>query len=146
MFDEKWNQRFMNLAREVSTWSKDPSSQVGCVIVDDNKRILGTGYNGFPSRIEDDSRLETKEEKYPIIIHSEMNCLLTCLNNGVSVKNSTIFVYKHPICPNCAKHLIQAGLKSVVIKKVVGLNNWNEDWKLSSKLFTEAGISVLELD
>jgi deoxycytidylate deaminase len=74
MYDEpysKWHMRFMDMAKMVSTWSKDPSSQIGAVAIDDQFRILATGYNGFPKGIADtEERLNDKDQKYPRIIHA----------------------------------------------------------------------------
>ncbi len=73
MINSKWDKRFMKLAREISTWSKDPSSQIGAVIINDERRILATGYNGFPKGIRDtEERLNDREQKYPMIVHAEM--------------------------------------------------------------------------
>src|SRR6056300_417538 len=86
--DNKWDQRFMQMAQMVSTWSKDPSSKIGAVAVNDEKRILATGYNGFPRGIADtEERLNNRDEKYPRIIHAEMNVLMNALYNGVSLKD-----------------------------------------------------------
>lgn len=143
--EDKWTLRFMNLAKEISSWSKDPSSKVGAIIVDDDRRILSTGYNGFPSGISDDNRLQNREEKYPLVIHAEMNALLSALNNGVSVRNSTLFVYNLPICSDCCKSIIQAGIKKVVIMKADESNRWYDNWVRSKSYFQEAGIEIEEL-
>ena len=83
----KWPIRFMNMAKMVSTWSKDPSSKIGAVAVNDERNILATGYNGFPKGIADtEERLNNKDEKYPRIVHAEMNALMNALYNGVSLK------------------------------------------------------------
>lgn len=145
MIDSKWDHRFMRLAREISTWSKDPSSKIGAIIVDDQRRILGTGYNGFPQGIKDtEERLTNKEEKYPRIIHGEMNALLNCLRNGVSVTGATLYVYGLPVCSDCTKAVIQAGIKRVVI--IFTHHNpgkWEQQWnELSWPMFNEANISV----
>jgi len=74
----KWDNRFMTMAELISAWSKDPSSQIGAVIVNDERRILATGYNGFPRGIKDtEERLNDRDEKYPRIVHAEMNALIT---------------------------------------------------------------------
>ena len=64
----KWDERFLRMAKEVSTWSKDPSTKVGAVGVDINRRIKCTGYNGFPRSIRDDSRLDDRDSKYASIV------------------------------------------------------------------------------
>ena len=135
MINSKWDIRFMRLAKEVSTWSKDPSSKIGAVIVNDRRRILATGYNGFPEGIEDtEERLNNREEKYPRIIHAEMNALLNALKNGVSVEGATLYVYGLPVCPDCTKSVIQSGIKRIVMSPdpYVVITPWTEKWKNSS--------------
>ena len=139
--NSKWDTRFMRLAREVSTWSKDPSSKIGAVIVNDRRRILATGYNGFPEGIDDnEERLNNREEKYPRIIHAEMNALLNALKNGVSVEGATLYVYGLPVCPDCTKSIIQAGIRRIVMSPdpYVVITPWTEKWdKLSKVMFSE---------
>jgi dCMP deaminase len=145
MIDSKWDNRFMRLAREISTWSKDPSSKIGAVIVDDERRILSTGYNGFPRGIADtEERLNNKEEKYPRIIHAEMNSLLSSLYSGVSVKGATLYVWGLPVCADCAKSVIQSGIKRVVITyPELAPEKWQTQWKeMSRPMFNESGISL----
>jgi dCMP deaminase len=76
MSSQKWHNRFLDLAKFISGWSKDPSTKVGAVIVDKNKRIVSVGYNGFPKDVKDDNRLYDRESKYLIIIHAEINAIL----------------------------------------------------------------------
>lgn len=142
----KWDIRFMRLAREVSSWSKDPSTQIGAVIVDRNKRIVSTGYNGFPRNVADDDRLNNREEKYHLIIHGEMNALLSALNNGVSVKDCTIYIYGLPPCSDCTKAIIQSGIEAVVFCEIKE-TNWKETWKkISFPLLKEAQIIVEDIN
>jgi dCMP deaminase len=148
--NEKWDLRFMSIAKEIATWSKDPSSQIGAVIVKD-RRILGTGYNGFPSGIEDtEERLNTRPLKYPLIIHAELNSLLNCLRHGISVMDATIYIYGLPVCPDCAKSVIQSGINRVVVSFPTSKetdSKWFETWKLISiPMFNEANIMISRLD
>lgn len=141
--DFKWQIRFMRLAKEISTWSKDPSSKIGAVIVNNNKRVLATGYNGFPKSVADDYRLNEREKKYPLVIHAEMNTLLNALNNGVPVKGSTIFVYGLPVCSECAKNIAQSGISNVVIMGPDAESKWYDQWQNKTiPLFQECGIDV----
>jgi dCMP deaminase len=145
MIDSKWDKRFMKLAREISTWSKDPSSKIAAVIVNDERRILSTGYNGFPRGIEDtEERLNDREQKYPRIVHAEMNSLLSALYNGVSVKDATIYVWGLPVCAECTKSVIQSGIKRVVIMRPeLAPEKWQIQWEEMSKpMYDEAGVSV----
>jgi len=145
----KWDNRFMEMARVISTWSKDPSSQIGAVVVNDARRILATGYNGFPKGIADtEERLNNKEEKYSRIIHAEMNALMNALYSGVSLKDSTLYVYGLPVCSSCAKCVIQAGVKRVVIPTIkTNKANWQAVWEQeSAPMFAESGVQVTILE
>lgn len=145
MVDSKWDYRFMRLAREISTWSKDPSSKIGAVIVNDDRRILATGYNGFPRGIADtEDRLNDREQKYPRIVHGEMNALMNALYSGVSVKDATIYVWGLPVCSECTKSVIQAGIKRVAIMHIdEAPEKWKDQWiNMSRPMYEEAGVSV----
>lgn len=110
---DKWNLRFLRLAREVSTWSKDPSTQVGACIVDQNRRVISVGFNGLPRAIPDSDRiLNDREEKYEHIIHAEINALLFAQDRPLS--SARIYTYPFPPCSRCAAVIIQAGIRSVV--------------------------------
>ena len=145
----KWDNRFMELAKTISGWSKDPSSKIGAVAVNDERRILATGYNGFPKGIEDSQeRLNDREQKYPLIVHAETNALMNALYAGVSLKNATMYVHGLPVCPDCTKLIIQAGIRRIVINKFV-MNTpekWVELWNSKSgPMFKEAGVLVTQL-
>ena len=144
----KWDIRFLKLAKEISTWSKDPSSKIGAVIVNDERRILATGYNGFPRGIEDtEERLNDREKKYPLIVHGEMNALMNALYSGVSVKDATLYVYGLPVCPDCTKAVIQAGIKRVVMPPPeLSPEKWRVAWEtLSEPMYKEAGVSIRKI-
>ena len=142
----KWQVRFMRVAKEVSTWSKDPNAKIGAIIVDENKRILATGYNGFPKNVTDDTRLDQRDQKYKLIIHAEINALLNALSNGVSVQDSTLFVYGLPICGDCAKMIAQSGINTVVTMVPDKDSKWYDQWvNRTVPLFNECGIKVIHL-
>ena len=145
MTDTKWDERFMKLAREISTWSKDPSSKIGAVIVNDERRILATGYNGFPRGIADtEERLNDREQKYPRIVHGEMNALMNALYSGVSVKDATIYVWGLPVCSECTKSVIQSGIKRVVITPTEhSPKKWQDQWNsMSLPMYEEARVLI----
>lgn len=141
----KWDYNFLKLAEHISTWSKDPSKKIGAVVVDNNRRILSTGYNGFPRGIEDtpDKYLD-REIKYKYIVHAEMNAIYNATYNGVSLENSTLYVYGLPICSECAKGIIQSGIKRVVIyaPNDERTQTWLESWRKTKELFEEAGVVI----
>lgn len=141
--NSKWDHRFMEIAKRISTWSKDPSSKIGAVIVNDERRILATGYNGFPKGIDDsDERLNDRNQKYPLIIHAEMNALMNALYSGVSVKDATIYVYGLPVCAECSKSVIQSGIRRVVFSTEKEIpQKWLDQWNTHSKpMYDEAGV------
>jgi dCMP deaminase len=149
MISTKWDIRFMKIAREISTWSKDPNSRVGAVIVNDERRILSTGYNGFPRGIADtEERLNDRQQKYPRIVHGEMNALMNALYNGVSVRDSTLYVWRLPICADCTKSVIQSGIKRVVIDyPETAPEKWQKQWyEISAPMYKEAGVSTTYLN
>jgi dCMP deaminase len=140
----KWDQRFTRLAREVATWSKDPSTQIGAVIVNDERRVLATGYNGFPKGIADTpERYEDKEVKYETVIHAEMNAIYNATYNGISLKDSTIYVWGLPVCNDCARGIIQVGVKRVVMATAGEIpEKWVASFSKSFNLFLEAGVTT----
>lgn len=109
----KWRQRFMDLAELVATWSKDPSTKVGCVIVHPDQSIAGLGFNGFPRGMSDAPELYAdRETKYKRVIHAEMNALITM---GFGAAGCIAYVTHEP-CWSCAAVLIQADLGAVVYR------------------------------
>ena len=110
----KWDGRFLELADIVSSWSKDPSTQVGAVIVNDKKVVVGMGYNGFARGVVDVPGLYAdRAKKYEMVIHAEVNAVL---NATQSVEGCTLYC-THPPCSRCMAVLIQSGIKEVVSLK-----------------------------
>ena len=142
MTSEQWDYRFLDLSKLIASWSKDPSTKVGAVIVDEDRRILSLGYNGFPLGISDDKRLDNREIKYKMVVHAECNALLFCSEPPVG---ATIYTYPFMPCPKCAGMIIQTGITRVVSYKS---NNerWSEEFALSRNMFKEAGIELLEYE
>ena len=111
--EHKWDHRFLELATLIASWSKDPSTQVGAVIVDPiTRHIKSVGYNGFPRGIFDDPAiLEDRPAKYALMVHAEENALL---NAEQSVRGFTLYCTLFPCLEKCTKQIIQAGIKRVV--------------------------------
>jgi dCMP deaminase len=136
-----WDMRYLALAWHFGTWSKDPSRQIGAVAIGLKGEIIAQGYNGFPRGIEDtDERYEVREEKYKYVVHAEMNCIYNAASNGVSLKDSTVYVHGLPACSECAKGLIQVGVKRVMAFSKDTPERWIESNKLTEELFKEANI------
>ncbi|RAH14219.1 MAG: hypothetical protein CMB20_003625 [Methanobacteriota archaeon] len=147
MLNKKWDLRFIELAKHISGWSKDPSTKVGCVVVGEDREIRSTGFNGFPRGIDDNpERLANRETKYPLICHAEENAIMHAARIGVSLKGSTAYV-TWPPCSRCARSLIQAGVKEVVYSLEVEVpDRWQEDFKISTEMMEEAGLIVRSVD
>ena len=137
----KWDLRYLNLAEEVSSWSKDPSTKIGAIAVGSKGQVLSQGYNGFPRGIEDTvSHYEDRETKYRYVVHAEMNVIYNATYNGVSLDGSTLYVTGLPVCSDCAKGVIQVGIKRVVmIEQEIPLK-WIESWKVTAGMFDQAMI------
>ena len=133
-----WDRRFLELASVVGSWSKDPSTKVGAVIVNENKQIVSMGYNGFPRGVRDDYRLENRETKYNLIVHAEANAIIHAKE---SLEGCTIYTDPFMPCSKCAGLIIQSG-----IKRVVSLDchnpRWIENFRLSHDILTEARIEI----
>ncbi len=141
---DKWDERYLSLAKKVSTWSKDPSTQVGAVTVGRKKEVLSQGFNGFPRGIHDtDERYHDREIKYKFVVHAEMNAIYNATYSGTSLDKATLYVYGLPICSECAKGIIQVGIKRVVIENSKELDNWNQSVRLSQEMFNETGIKLI---
>ena len=140
MILKKWDLRFLEMARNAASWSKDPSTKVGAVIVDDDKRVISVGYNGFPKGVTDDERLNDREEKYKMIVHAERNALLFA---NKDVRNCNLFTYPFMPCSVCAGMIIQAGIKRVV---TVRNNNsrWQKDFAVSCQMFKESEVDLIQ--
>ena len=114
MTKTNWHKRFYDLALHIASWSKDRSTKVGAVIVDCDKRILATGYNGFPSGCDD-----TKEErhqrpaKYMYTEHGERNAIYNAVKSGVRLQGATLYCTMFP-CADCTRAIIQSGIKTII--------------------------------
>jgi len=136
-----WDKRYLSLAREVSTWSKDPSSKIGAVAVGSKGQVLAQGYNGFPRGINDSpARMNVKETKYKYVVHAEQNVIYNATYNGVSLDGSTLYVWGLPVCSECAKGVIQVGIKRVIMPNGKYPDHWTESFNQTSAMFEEAGI------
>ena len=139
----KWDKRYIHLAKEVGSWSKDPSTKVGAVAVGDHGQVLSQGYNGFPRGISDNpERLANRELKYRYIVHAEMNAIYNASLAGVSLNGATMYVHGLPCCSECTKGLIQVGIKRIVMPAQEVPEKWKESWQLSRRMCEEAHVQI----
>ena len=138
-----WDKRFLKLAKHISEWSKDPSTQVGCVVVGPDREVRSTGFNGLPRGIEDnDERLNDREIKYPLICHAEENAIMHAARIGISLKDCTAYV-TWPPCTRCARSLIQAGISTIIYPENTEIpERWMADFNLSLNMLKEANINL----
>ena len=133
----------MGIAREVGSWSHDPGTKVGCVLVLE-KRILSVGFNGFPQNLSDSLELyEDREYKLAVTVHAEANAILNAAKNGAKTQFCTAYV-TFPPCSQCAAALIQAGVSKVVCPDPVNApERWKASFKLANEMLFQAGVTVL---
>lgn len=136
-----WDDYFMGVAHLSALRSKDPSTQVGAVIVDENKKIVGIGYNGFPSGVSDDEfpwdrEGDFTESKYAYVVHAELNAIL---NAPRQVRGCTLYVSLFP-CNECAKAIIQSGIEEIVYEDDKYAHT--DSVKVSKKMLLESGVRL----
>ena len=138
----KWDIRYLDLAKEIASWSKDPSKQIGAVAIGEKGQVLAQGYNGFPRGIDDsEEKYLDKETKYKYVVHAEMNCIYNATSTGASLQGATLYISGLPTCSECAKGLIQVGVKRVVYQADDIPNIWAESNERTIDMFSEADIS-----
>ena len=140
-----WDDYFMGVSLLAADRSKDPSTQVGACIVSDDNRILSTGYNGFPQGCSDDEFPWNRDEsvgetKYNFVVHAELNAILNA--GGKSLVGSRIFVSLFP-CHECAKAIIQAGVKEVVY--LSDKYNGTVSDNASKRMLNAAGVKLTKI-
>lgn len=141
--------RFIPVAQAIAGLSKDPSTKVGAVILDEDCNILSVGFNGFPRGVYDNaSRYRDKQEKYPRIAHAEMNAVAQAARTGVKLLGATMLVTALYPCSMCARIIIQAGIKKVYAPLPTDDTNplWISEGEISESMFNEAGIQVIQYE
>ncbi len=140
----KWDERYLALAKQISQWSKDPSTKIGAIAVGEKGQVLAQGFNGFPRGIDDsDDRYYNKETKYKYVVHAEMNVIFNATYSGVSLDGATLYITGLPACSDCAKGIIQVGIKRVVMEKTELPKHWQDSCKFTEKLFQESGVEYV---
>lgn len=152
VFSDKWNYRFMEIALHISTWSKDPNTKVGCVVVGPDKEIRSQGYNGFPRGVNDDvEERHVRPVKYAFYEHSERNAIFNAVRFGASLKGCSLYVTMPP-CADCARAIIQSGIEQVYYMEPTGdkvrtlpNGNWRDTVVNSFEMFSETGVKFTAL-
>ena len=141
-----WDEYFMGVAILASKRSKDPSTQVGACIVSQDKKILSVGYNGAPTGFDDDNDMpwarngDVLDTKYAYVCHAELNAILN--NKGSDLRGATIYVDLFP-CNECAKAIIQSGIKKVIYKS--DKYNGTDSDIASKRMLDSAGVKYRKM-
>ena len=140
-----WNRRFMDLAKHVAGWSKDPRTKVGAVLVK-GKRDVVFGYNGFPAGVRDlTARYDDREFKHKVVLHAELNAILNARRDLTGYR---IYVWPLPPCTQCASAIIQSGITEVITVQLTPAmrekhENYLKDWAIAGTMFEEAGVTMV---
>lgn len=134
--EDKWIRRFAELANQVRTWSKDPTTQVGAVISSPDRRSIAIGYNGFPPGIADDKRLANRPLKRELTMHAEANAILNCTFD----LNGAWLICTHPPCMRCAVMIAATKISGVAYIDVEMDDHWS--CLAAENLMREAGIEI----
>ena len=143
-----WDEYFMSIAKLSAMRSKDPSTQVGACIVSDDNRILSIGYNGAPNGVDVEKfpwgrEGENLETKYPYVCHAELNAILNYRGSKKDLERAKIYVDLFP-CNECAKVIIQSGIKEVIYLSDKYANSENNI--ASRRLLDECGVTYKKLE
>ena len=137
----KWTKHFLSIAAEAGSMSKDPTTKVGAVLVVE-RRVVGTGFNGFPRPVRDtQARLADRETKLKLVVHAEMNALLDA---GREAHGSTLYLhgFQASPCLNCTKHLVQAGVRSIVAYGGPLPDRWRDETNEAAAILQEADVDL----
>ena len=142
-----WTEYFLNIAEQVKLKSKDLSTQIGAVIVGIDNEVLSTGYNSFPRGL-DDSLPERQErpEKYFWFEHAERNAIYNAARVGIPLKGSSIYLTSGLPCMDCARGIVNSGIKIVYCKQICTTKNkdkWDESQRKSLELLRECDVGVI---
>ncbi len=139
-----WDEYFKEMAALVSKKSKDINTNIGAVIVGPNNEVRSTGYNSFPRGLNDNiPERQERPEKYFFLEHSERNAIYNAARVGTPTEGCRIFLNCAIPCADCARAIIQAGIKEVIITSFSSHSpKWEESAARSMQMFTESGVVV----
>ena len=143
----EWINYFLGIAEQIKLKSKDQSTQIGAIIVGKDKEIRSTGYNSFPRGL-DDNRPERQERpvKYFYMCHAEVSSIVNAARVGTPIDGCTIYITSGPPCADCAKAIINSGIKKVYCKKICTTKNrekWDKSQSIALEMLKECGVDVI---
>lgn len=138
-----WEDFFINQTLLVALRSPDPSTKCGAIIVSPDNRVIASGYNGLPRGMFHDIDWTDKKLKLSLIAHAELNALLNCKE---SVEGCTMYVNWHP-CNECAKAIIQSGIKKVCyLKSLSSYGSWQDSFDTSANMLRACGVELVAVE
>ncbi len=140
-----WDETFMHIAFVIAKRSKDPSTQVGACIVNEDNHVVGVGYNGFPRGCSDDDFSWSKvgqDNKYLFVVHADENAILNSYSS--SLKNCRIYTTMFP-CNKCAQAIIQKGITKIFYAEYKDKHKGSIEYKASRKMLDSANVVYCEL-
>ena len=147
--NKTWDEYYIDIAEVVKSKSKDQSTQIGAVMVGEDKQIVSTGYNSFPRGIDDNiPERQERPEKYYWMVHAETNAILNAALNGTKTKGSVMYMTCGIPCADCARNIISVGVKEIICKKDQSIMSdesmikWEEGATRSIQMFKEAGVII----
>jgi len=142
-----WTEYFLGIAEQVKLKSKDESTQIGAVIVGKDREILSTGYNSFPRGLDDNlPERQERPVKYFYFEHAERNAIYNAARVGIPLEGSTIYLTSGLPCSDCARGIINSGIKTVYCKRECTTKNkekWMESQEIAYKMLLECGVKVV---
>ena len=137
----KWDLTFLNIAEIFSKKSEDWSTKVGAVLVDRDNNVRALGYNGLPRKIKNTYQRQQKPYKYNYFVHAEINVIVAAARSGIATNNCKLYITHFP-CADCAKAIIQAGIKEIVVNSPSMPKRWVDSIKHSIIMFRESGVVI----
>jgi len=122
-------------------FSKDPNTKVAAMVIDKNYNILSVGYNGLPRGFEETQERWSKPTKYQYVVHAEANAICTAARNGAKLDGGSIVSTLFP-CDQCARLIIQSGLRKVVTVRPEENSSWLQSFEYSKEMFDECGVEI----
>lgn len=147
--NRRWIEHYLEICKITAKMSRDDTTQVGAVIVGEDKEVLSTGFNGFPRGV-DDNKLERYErpEKYTWFEHGERNAIYNAARTGARLKGTTLFINAPP-CSHCARAIIQCGIVHIIYPTkhaFIGRKDWYADLLKAQAMLIEAGVAITEFE
>ena len=135
--------KYLQLAEfQAQLFSKDESTKVAALVLDNNQNIRSTGFNGLPRGFEETTERWSKPTKYDYVVHAEANAICSAARNGATLAGCTLFSTLFP-CNECAKLIIQAGIAKIVTRKPEENSSWLSSFEKSREMFDECLVEIV---